>query len=97
MSEGVLPIITVISPNNPTPDSEVTVTVSIQSTVGGRALTITSSPSGYFSNIPSTVTVPDDAEQVQFEAKVSATASGQGSVTASANGGQAQGTCVVTI
>ena|SRR5687767_8548701 len=97
MAEGVFPIITVLNPSSPDPGSQITVTVTVQGTQsGGRDLSITSSPSGYFSSIPSSVSVPDNVNQVQFSATVSTTASGNGSVTASANGGQAQGMCVVT-
>src|SRR5688572_2649116 len=98
MSEGVFPIITVISPANPVAGSQVTITVTTNiATKDNQVVAVTSSPSGFFSNIPSQVTLLSGNNQVQFSATLASSASGDGSATAACNGQQAEGTCSVGI
>jgi hypothetical protein len=97
VSEGIVPIIVVIDPNNPTPGSQVQVTVTMDGAAKqSQAVAITGSPSSFFSQLPTSVNVDVGESAVTFAASVAATASGNGSVTASCNGGQATGGCVAT-
>ena len=97
MAEGVLPVITVISPSNPVAGAQVRVTVTTEAIkTGERVLSISQSPAGFFSSVPSNISVPENQDRVEFDATIATTSSGQGSLIASCNGVSAIGICTAS-
>jgi hypothetical protein len=97
MGREVIPIIVIIDPDNVQPGSQVEVTVKFNQApvAGNQQVAISGDPSGFFSSLPSSVTLQIGQTQLSFGATVSANAQGQGTITASCNGGSAQGSCSV--
>ncbi len=97
MSENTIPNTVVIDPNNPSPGSNVAVTVILNEVTSvNQSVSISSSPSGFFATIPASFTVLADNDRGAFAATVSNSATGSGTVTASCNGGHAEGNCTAT-
>jgi len=93
MTENVIPLTLAIG-NIPSLGSTVQVTVTFDdATTHDQVVNIASTPSGFFSSIPSQVTLPANASSLNFNVTVATNASGGGSITASCNGGHATGFC----
>lgn len=93
MGEGVLPIIGVIDPSNPAQGSSVTVNVNVQPPATAGTLTLVGSPAGFFSSLPKEVPVPAGANQVTFQAVVSMSAVGTGTIEIDGGLGQVEAQC----
>jgi hypothetical protein len=93
-AEGFVPATVVIDPNNPAPGATVSITVTLNGfPKQNQPVNIAATPGNFFSSIPSSVVVQAGHNSVEFEAAVSANAAGGCTVTASCNGGSADGTC----
>ena len=98
MGEGVLPVIVVITPSQPEPGSVVDVGVTFDKIASSnQTVAISGAPAGFFSFVPSQVTLQAGRDELTFQATLSATATGGGSITASCNGGSATGHCQSTV
>ena len=97
MAQNVVPVVVVISPGNPSPGATVLVTVTIQPPTLPGVIDITGSPPGFFSALPSSLKVAVGSTQVQFNAVVSATATGTGTITVDGGLGVKQGSCTVAV
>ena len=94
MSDQIIPNTVVFDPNNPTAGMQVDVTVILNETTSvNQSVTITSSPAGFFSSIPSSINIGQGLDRGSFQATLSTGASGSGTITASCNGGQSSGMC----
>lgn len=90
MSEGVHPLIVVITPASPIAGSVVSVQVTFDAVAEESELvTISSAPAGFFSSIPAQVTLASGNNQLQFSATVASSATGGCSVSATCNGATA--------
>lgn len=64
-----------------------------QTTTSALDVAVASTPAGFFTNLPQSITVPAGADEYTFEATTCPTCSGACLVTATANGQVAAGGC----
>lgn len=78
-----------VTPSNPNPGDTVTVEVELTGLVSANQAVAISGTSGFWSVLPSTVTVLQGNDTVSFQATVDPNTQSGGSVTATCNGGSA--------
>jgi len=90
MSDNVLPVTIVAVPSIGVAGKQVEFTLTMsKSAATDQAVTITAT-AGFFSDIPTQVTVQAGNDSVQFDGQVADDATGIAYVTAACNGGQVQ-------
>jgi|GEM_PF-5990772 len=80
--ENISPGVISVNPPSPTPSSQITINVPLNgSASGSQTFTISSSPDGSFSSIPSSNTPQQGATSFEFNATLSDGASGTVTIT----------------
>jgi hypothetical protein len=94
----VIPWKVVIDPPQVSPGTSARITVQMTaSCVGDTNVAIAATPSGFWTNMPSSITIPDGEDEASFDATTAVSASGASMVTATANGQMAAGACTALV
>ncbi|MEQ1823277.1 MAG: hypothetical protein ABL949_12260 [Fimbriimonadaceae bacterium] len=91
MPRQVLPWKVTINPANVTENQSVTVTVELTGVTPTAQDVTISGTAGFWSGLPSTVTVPANGSTVTFNSTVASGSGPAGGITAQCNGGTASG------
>lgn len=92
MSDNTFPVTVAVTPSMPTAGSVVSIKVTQNAATTDAQVVAISATSGFFSSIPTQVTVPANSDNVTFSATISSSASGNGTVTATSNAKHASAT-----
>ena len=86
---GETPLRVRVSPSNPNPGDAVAIEVELTGTVSANQPVAISGTPGFWSSLPSSVTVMQGNSTVTFSGTIDPNTQSGGSVTATCNGGQA--------